>query len=682
MVNKVLGGGPIDGQLGVNPDWINIEADFNKQLWSIDEQGRLVGWIVETAQAPDGNLLANGLYANPAGVVSDSDVDNEQIESNSEAIKALLIAQGLSGNYGFFAGGFTYGEIGDVGINTDGKIYTYAGVDSLPVTVAAGTDPVGDSDYRLERFNYANHIQTSLGNNVQNKIDQIPSIVDYGATEGVDSSSEINNALAASKKVQWTSGVFDAGSELTQIGGGLISGDGKRFSGQLNVTHSGTGLTLDDGGSVERVYIRRDTQFEGTGVDSPATSKWNTVKEMQIARHGIGLHLKNYYHNVENVIFTENDVALKVGHQAGSSGAVNVKGSHFRENKIGLEVDVNTNQVWCFGNTFEFNRYHLKVNQGSSLSMWGAYLGDPPEVVLQNFGGKVFIDLGGYDQAVSGSTTHIEDLVADNPYVNYPIFCIESSNNSKTEISNGVIGVNQQIRQDNGTKTLVGAVLSAGGTYKLNNVRFYIGEGAMNGSIYTNEISDSATVINHAPITNYISNGNFQDETKAVDPAYVERSGVTVVSGIRNPWGGAFLNIPQSGIKVKYKIPPRLVGKKMLLMFMAGENLGASNFGVRLDGINSDLEISSTTTGLTKYPSVDVNNSIYRPFSYKTIPDGRKFAALTRIEVTSQVEEGVLNFFVTGGNFTLGSLILCELDYGAEDGFPYGFFEQLDPILL
>ena len=153
MVNKVLGGGTIDGQLGVNPDWINIEAEFNRQLWSIDEQGRLVGWIVETSQAPNGNLLANGLYANPAGVTSDANVDNAQIEANSEAIKALLIAQGLSGNYGSFADGFAYGEVGDVGIDVDGKIYTYAGSDPLPVNVAPETDPVGDSDYQVFKDN-------------------------------------------------------------------------------------------------------------------------------------------------------------------------------------------------------------------------------------------------------------------------------------------------------------------------------------------------------------------------------------------------------------------------------------------------------------------------------------------------------------------------------------------------
>lgn len=67
-----------------------------------------------------------------------------RLQSEEKATKALLIAQGLSGNYGFFEKGFTYSEAGDVGIDVDGNTYTYTGSDSLPVVVAAGTDPVAD----------------------------------------------------------------------------------------------------------------------------------------------------------------------------------------------------------------------------------------------------------------------------------------------------------------------------------------------------------------------------------------------------------------------------------------------------------------------------------------------------------------------------------------------------------
>lgn len=69
------------------------------------------------------------------------------ISRPTDVIKAMLIAQGLSGNYGFFEKGFDYLSVGDVGVSADGKIYTYVGAAALPVTVAAGTNPAGGADY-------------------------------------------------------------------------------------------------------------------------------------------------------------------------------------------------------------------------------------------------------------------------------------------------------------------------------------------------------------------------------------------------------------------------------------------------------------------------------------------------------------------------------------------------------
>lgn len=97
----------------------------------------------------------------------------ENAAENGEVIKSLLIAQGLSGNYGFFADGFTYNLVGDVGIDTDGKIYTYAGSDQLPVSVAAGTDPVGDSDYYLVKLNSAENIDIKDSNGESVKLQSL-----------------------------------------------------------------------------------------------------------------------------------------------------------------------------------------------------------------------------------------------------------------------------------------------------------------------------------------------------------------------------------------------------------------------------------------------------------------------------------------------------------------------------
>ena len=78
-----------------------------------------------------------------------------QLPEDSNAIKAILMAQGLSGNYGYFANGFTYSLVGDVCIDADGNIYTYAGSDPLPAAVASGTNPIGDSDYKSIELNVA-----------------------------------------------------------------------------------------------------------------------------------------------------------------------------------------------------------------------------------------------------------------------------------------------------------------------------------------------------------------------------------------------------------------------------------------------------------------------------------------------------------------------------------------------
>ena len=153
MVNKVSGGGAIDGQLGINPDWPNISCPNGRTLQSVSMSGAIEFWTVEDAQKTGGQLLADGNYANPTSIAGNS-------LDNSNLIKSLLIAQGLSGNYGFFADGFTYNVVGDVGIDVDGKIYTYVGNGTLPVTVAPETDPVGNSDYKLFDIKSFNAITT------------------------------------------------------------------------------------------------------------------------------------------------------------------------------------------------------------------------------------------------------------------------------------------------------------------------------------------------------------------------------------------------------------------------------------------------------------------------------------------------------------------------------------------
>ena len=136
MTNKVLGGGIIDGALGVNPDFSEIEAGLGRILTSVSTGGYLQYWIVEEAQKAGGNLLANGLYANTT-TLQEVGGDTSQLR---QAIEAVYKAQGYN-NVFFFEDGFTYTESNDVGIYEDGTAWTYADAGALPVTIVAGTVP-------------------------------------------------------------------------------------------------------------------------------------------------------------------------------------------------------------------------------------------------------------------------------------------------------------------------------------------------------------------------------------------------------------------------------------------------------------------------------------------------------------------------------------------------------------
>jgi hypothetical protein len=171
MTNTVIGGGAVDGQLGVNPDWPNISCPNGRTLQSVSMSGAIEFWSVEAVQKTGGQLLADGNYANPTSITGNS-LDNTTL------IKSLLIAQGLSGNYGFFADGFTYNFVGDVGIDVDGKIYTYAGSDPLPVAVPAGANPVGDGDYEELVFNKSSAIINDDGSTSQDTYDKLNNFKD------------------------------------------------------------------------------------------------------------------------------------------------------------------------------------------------------------------------------------------------------------------------------------------------------------------------------------------------------------------------------------------------------------------------------------------------------------------------------------------------------------------------
>ena len=166
MTNKVLGGGIIDGALGVNPDFSEVEAGLGRILTSVSTGGYLQYWIVEETQKAGGNLLANGLYANTT-TLQEVGGDTSQLR---QAIEAVYKAQGYN-NIFFFEDGFTYTESNDVGVYEDGTAWTYADAGALPVTVAAGTVPSVAAGYQQVTFNSASGVLDSRGTNVQDYID-------------------------------------------------------------------------------------------------------------------------------------------------------------------------------------------------------------------------------------------------------------------------------------------------------------------------------------------------------------------------------------------------------------------------------------------------------------------------------------------------------------------------------
>lgn len=123
-------------------DGINLTVQINVKLQTASQ----VDVFYDNQGAIDFEGLRN---RNSSALLND---DGLTAQNTHDATKAILIAQGQSGNYGFFEKGFTYNVAGDAGIDVDGKIYTYAGSDPLPVSVTAGTDPVGDSDYTALNF--------------------------------------------------------------------------------------------------------------------------------------------------------------------------------------------------------------------------------------------------------------------------------------------------------------------------------------------------------------------------------------------------------------------------------------------------------------------------------------------------------------------------------------------------
>lgn len=152
----------------------------------------------------------------PAGTNPVSFPSDYNITKKYDVTRSMLVAQGLSGNYGFFEKGFIYNEIGDAGIDVDGNIYTYEGSDPLPVTVAAGTDPVGDSDYNPIVFNKASHVNLDQNGTVQDAINYITPEM-FGAVEGYSIANHIalENMILDGRPVSWGDKIYELSEKIS-----------------------------------------------------------------------------------------------------------------------------------------------------------------------------------------------------------------------------------------------------------------------------------------------------------------------------------------------------------------------------------------------------------------------------------------------------------------------------------
>lgn len=108
------------------------------------------------------SLYAKANYNDAASIANN---DGTTSQDTHDAVESILIAQGLSGKYGFFAKGFTYANEGDVGIDSNGFLWsTY---NPLPFTVTAGTVPESGSVYK--KINFYNPIKKTRSSKDQIK---------------------------------------------------------------------------------------------------------------------------------------------------------------------------------------------------------------------------------------------------------------------------------------------------------------------------------------------------------------------------------------------------------------------------------------------------------------------------------------------------------------------------------
>lgn len=162
---------------------VGIDEEGNSWIYKGDGKPHKVVSAGTVPSADDGyEQVTNGTAS---AVATDSGQSvQEELDDSSSLIRSNLIAQGLSGNYGFFADGLTYANEGDVGITSDNKIWAYVGAGAPNKVVAAGTVPSVGTGYEKVAFNSASAVLTNTSETVQSFIDSFALKIFQSPTNG------------------------------------------------------------------------------------------------------------------------------------------------------------------------------------------------------------------------------------------------------------------------------------------------------------------------------------------------------------------------------------------------------------------------------------------------------------------------------------------------------------------
>lgn len=171
---------------------------------------------------------------------SSQKLDALRLLAGKTALRPVLIAQGLTGEYGYFSKGFTINDAGDVGVTDSGQVWKYVGSDPLPLVVAAGTVP-SVPDWGGVEFNSADNINNVNGGTVQNQLDfknglTVDEAINY---EGI--ADLLGSRVWLTDRQAWFE-VVETSS---------FSGDGEGMDELTNLQNVTYGLKLDTSKSVD-----------------------------------------------------------------------------------------------------------------------------------------------------------------------------------------------------------------------------------------------------------------------------------------------------------------------------------------------------------------------------------------------------------------------------------------------